>query len=164
MKKRQPGSNWARSMPVRSGLLMHLFDSFKSSSRTCVSCGVYVFAAKQSHSKQCLPRRDRGFSAVSSIFERNQNRKLVGMRVAIGVVEFLVISKGEELIMKRTISVSLATLVLLGVTFGGFAGSAIAGERQRREPATYKRHHRHHRHHHNHHGVPDAASLRKRSW
>ena len=90
------------------------------------------------------------------------------MRVAIGVVEFLVISKREELIMKKTISVSLATLVLLGVTFGGFAGSAIAGERQsrsQRELATYKRHHRHHRHHRNHRrGVPDAASLRKRSW
>lgn len=66
--------------------------------------------------------------------------------------------------MKRTISVALGTLALLGaVAFGGFAGSASASEHHdRNREANW----RHHRHHHKHHGrrVPRSASLRKQSW
>jgi hypothetical protein len=71
--------------------------------------------------------------------------------------------------MKRIVSVSFGALVLLsGVTFGGFASSAIANERHDRkqvQEAKYRSDHRHHRHNRHHRRrVPEAASLRKRSW
>lgn len=68
--------------------------------------------------------------------------------------------------MKKTISVSLGTLALLGaVTFGGFARSARASERNDKNQEANWRRHRHH-HHRRHPGrrVPEATSLRKRSW
>lgn len=71
--------------------------------------------------------------------------------------------------MKRIISVSFGALVLLsGVTFGGFVSSAMASDRHDKrqwQEANHQSHHRRH-HHHKHHSrrVPEAASLRKRSW
>jgi len=88
------------------------------------------------------------------------------MPVAVGVVEFKSIHTGEASIMKKIISVSLGTLMLLGaVTFGGFGSSAIArGREGRNQWQEGKWHHRHHRHHRHWRRVPEAASLRKRSW
>jgi len=68
--------------------------------------------------------------------------------------------------MKKIISVSLGTLVLLGVAgFGGSASSAIAGERRdKNQEAHWQRNrHRHHRRH-DRRRVPAAMSLRKRSY
>jgi hypothetical protein len=91
------------------------------------------------------------------------------MPVAIGVVEFKSDLQRKDLVMKRIIPVSLGTLVLLSaVTFAGFASSAIASDRHDRhqwQEANHRSHHRRHHHHkHQSRRVPEAASLRKRSW
>lgn len=68
--------------------------------------------------------------------------------------------------MKKIISVSLGTLVLLGaVSFGGFTSSAIAGERhdKNREANWWRNRHHHHRRY-DRRRVPWATSLRKRSY
>ena len=66
--------------------------------------------------------------------------------------------------MKKIISVSLGTLVLLGaVGFGG--SSAIAGERNdRKQEVNWRRHRHHHHRRHDRRRVPEANSLRKRSY
>ena len=68
--------------------------------------------------------------------------------------------------MKKIISVSLGALVLLGaVSFGGFNSSAIAGERNdKKQEVNWQRHRRHHHRRHDRRWVPQANSLRKRSY
>ena len=68
--------------------------------------------------------------------------------------------------MKKIISVSLGALVLLGaVSFEGFNSSAIAGERNdKKQEVNWRRHRRHHHRRHERRWVPQANSLRKRSY
>jgi hypothetical protein len=67
--------------------------------------------------------------------------------------------------MKKIISVSLGTLVLLGVvSFGGSTSSAIAGERHDKNREANWWRHRHHHRRYDQRRVPEARSLRKRGY
>jgi hypothetical protein len=140
------------------------------------SCGVYVIVTKASQSNRrqtdAAPARSRRWnyqflrSFAKNLREEIERTTCWHARCDWALLSSVHTYEEKGLIMKKIISVSLGTLVLLGaVSFGGFTSSAMAGERNdRKQEANWRRHRRHHHRKHHWRRVPGAASLRKQSY